>query len=39
MAIDGNGTRFVTDRNAIRRIAADGTVTTLAGSQTAGSRK
>jgi DNA-binding beta-propeller fold protein YncE len=33
IAIDGNGTLFVTDGNAIRRITADGTVTTLAGSQ------
>jgi sugar lactone lactonase YvrE len=38
IAIDGNGTLFVTDGNAIRRITADGTVTTLAGSQTAGSQ-
>jgi NHL repeat-containing protein len=38
LAIDGNGTLFVTDGNAIRRVAADGTVTTLAGSQTAGSQ-
>jgi NHL repeat len=38
LAVDGNDTLFVADGNAIRRVAADGTVTTLAGSQAAGSQ-
>jgi sugar lactone lactonase YvrE len=36
IAIDSNGTIFVTDGNAIRKVTSSGTVTTLAGSQTAG---
>jgi hypothetical protein len=38
LAIDGDGNLFVTDGNAIRRVTPDGTVTTIAGSQTAGSK-
>jgi sugar lactone lactonase YvrE len=38
IAIDSNGTIFVTDGNAIRQVTSSGTVTTLAGSQTAGSK-
>jgi streptogramin lyase len=38
IAIDSNGTIFVTDGNAIRKVTSSGTVTTLAGSQTAGSK-
>jgi sugar lactone lactonase YvrE len=37
IAIDSNGTIFVADGNAIRKVTSNGTVTTLAGSQTAGS--
>jgi sugar lactone lactonase YvrE len=37
IAVDGKDVLYVTDGNAIRKVAADGTVTTLAGSvQTAG---
>ena len=38
LAIDGDGNLFVVDGNAIRRVTPDGTVTTIAGSQTAGSQ-
>jgi sugar lactone lactonase YvrE len=37
IAIDSDGTIFIADGNAIRKITSNGTVTTLAGSQTAGS--
>jgi hypothetical protein len=37
IAIDSNGTIFVTDGNAIRKVTSSGAVTTLAGSQTIGS--
>jgi hypothetical protein len=37
IAIDSNGTLFVTDGNAIRAVTLSGVVTTLAGSQIIGS--